>query len=222
MATTPVTNTNTNTNTTSTPQKTQLSANYQDFLKLLTTQLQNQDPTAPADTNEITQQIASLSQVEQQINTNKNLEQLISLFSANHNNNAVGYIGKQVDVAGNTGRLAGGTAIFAYSLPEAADSVSVEITNQQGQKVFSGDGTKVAGRNQVYWDGTNSISGETMADGVYTIKVTAKKANGDALTATTYSTGIVTSVETANGTTSLSIGSQSVPLTDVISVRNVS
>ena len=78
-----------------------LNGTLNDFLKLLTVQLQNQDPTEPADTNDITQQIASLSQVEQQINTNTNLEKLITMFSGGQVSNAVSYIGKQVDAPGN-------------------------------------------------------------------------------------------------------------------------
>ena len=51
----------------------------QDFIRMLTVQLQNQDPTKPLDTSELTQQIAQLSGVEQQINTNKNLESLMAI-----------------------------------------------------------------------------------------------------------------------------------------------
>lgn len=61
-----------------------------------------------------------------------------------------------------------------------------------------------------------------MADGVYTIKVTAKNAKAENITATTLTTGIVTSVETQNGATNLAIGSITVPLADVLSVRNIS
>ena len=77
---------NTNTPTTTSQTKnasTMLNGTLNDFLKLLTTQLKNQDPTEPADTNQMTQQIASLSQVEQQINTNSNLEKLIAMYGGN-------------------------------------------------------------------------------------------------------------------------------------------
>src|SRR5208282_634754 len=96
-------------------------------LKLLTTQLQNQDPTNPADTNQVTQEIAQLSQVQGQLQTNQYLAQLIGLFSANQTSNAVSYIGKQVDAA-STGsspaqtELTGSQATLVYNLPAGAST----------------------------------------------------------------------------------------------------
>lgn len=198
-----------------------LSGDYANFLKLLTTQLKNQDPTAPTDTNQLTQQIASLSQVEQQIATNKNLEKLLSVFNVSQMGNIVSYIGKQVDATGNQGYLTGGAAEFAYSLPEGAKSSTVSISDKDGNVVFSGAGTTLAGRNEVYWDGTNSFTGKKMGDGMYTFKVTAKDEAGKDLTPTTYTTGVVTAVDSQNGTATLSLGKLSVPVSDVLSVRNV-
>jgi len=195
-----------------------LNSNYQDFLKLLTTQLQHQDPTAPADTNQITQQIASLSQVEQQINTNSNLQQLISLMNASQMNNAVGYIGKQIDATGNEIDLSGGASALVYSLPSVAASAKVTITNSTGQTVFTGDGTTLAGRNQLLWNGTNNATGEAMPSGSYTFKVEAKDNAGADMTVTTFTTGLVTAVEAKDGLNSLSIGSISVPMDTVKSI----
>jgi flagellar basal-body rod modification protein FlgD len=197
-----------------------LNSNYQDFLKLLTTQLQNQDPTAPADTNQITQQIAMLSQVEQQINTNSNLQNLISLYSNNQLNGSVNYIGKRVEAPGNTGQVVNGAGEFVYNLSGAAATTNVTIKDSTGTTVFTGSGTTVAGKNIVYWDGTNSITGAKMSDGTYTISVTATDSNGAPVTATPETTGIVTSLDTVNGVTTLSLGTQSVPISSVTSVSN--
>src|SRR6267142_4445505 len=71
-----------------------LSTNFNTFLTLLTTQLKNQDPLAPMDSNQFTQQLVQFSQVEQQINANKNLESLISLTKNQASVNAVSYLGK--------------------------------------------------------------------------------------------------------------------------------
>src|SRR5215470_14788285 len=76
-------------------QKT-LSSNFDTFLTLLTTQLQNQDPLQPMDSNQFTQQLVEFSQVEQQINSNKNLESLISLTKYQTNQSAVSYLGKDL------------------------------------------------------------------------------------------------------------------------------
>lgn len=192
--------------------------NYQDFLKLLTTQLQNQDPTAPADTTQLTQQIATLSQVEQQINTNSNLQKLIDIFSAGYINNMVSYIGKQVETDGDKGVLQNGKASFVYSLEKAATSVTVQIYDAAGKMVVSADGTKLAGRNEVLWNGKDS-KGKQLADGTYTMKVIAKDASGDDMKVTTSTTGVVTSVDSNAGTTALSLGDVSVAIDKVKSVR---
>ena len=198
-----------------------LSSNYQDFLKLLTTQLQNQDPTAPADTNQLTQQIATLSSVEQQIDMNKNLQQLISLYNSSQSQNAVSYIGKQIETDGDQGVLSGSQAAFVYYLPEGTASAQVSIKDASGTVVFTGAGTALAGRNQALWNGLNDSTGKTMPDGDYTFSVIAKDSSGKVLDGvTTKTSGIVKSVDTdSTGTSTLSLGDISVPIAKVLSVR---
>lgn len=192
--------------------------NYQDFLKLLTTQLQNQDPTAPTDTNQLTQQIATLSQVEQQINTNTNLQKLIGLFNATTMNSVVGYIGKQVETDGDKGVLQNSKASFVYDLEKDAQSAEIQILDYSGKVVMSADGTKFAGRNEVLWGGVDS-SGKQLPDGTYKIKVTAKDAAGNDIKVTTSTVGVVTSVDSKDGKVTLSLGDVSVDLDKVHSVR---
>ena len=212
--------------TTETKAQTALNSNYQDFLKLLTVQLQNQDPSAPVDTNQLTQQIATLSGVEQQINSNTKLAQLISLYTTSQAGSAVSYIGKQVDASGNqidllsnvgTDGKSTSTAPLVYDLPAAAKSVTVTVSDSKGNVVFTSDGTKVEGRNQLLWNGSTT-SGKQAPDGVYTFKVTATDVNGKAMDATTHTTGIVTAVESENGINSLSFGHFSIPLDSVQTV----
>lgn len=195
--------------------------NYQDFLKLLTTQLQNQDPSAPTDTNQLTQQIATLSQVEQQINTNTNLQKLIDLFGGSSMNNLVGYIGKQVETEGNKGMVYNGVGKFVYSLEKAAAKVDVQIMDASGATVLNSAGTKFAGRNEVIWDGKDN-NGKQLDDGTYTIKVTAKDDAGNEIKVTTSTVGIVTSVDTKDGVNTLSLGDVSVAVDKIISIRQAS
>ncbi|MEQ1704806.1 MAG: flagellar hook assembly protein FlgD [Rickettsiales bacterium] len=192
--------------------------NYQDFLKLLTTQLQNQDPTAPTDTNQLTQQIATLSQVEQQINTNSNLQKLISLFNTSTLNSVVGYIGKQVEADGDKGVMQGGKASFVYDLEKEAQTVDLTILDPTGKEVMKANGTKVAGRNEVLWGGKDG-DGKQLADGTYTIKVVAKDAAGNEVKAKTSTVGVVSSIDTKDGTTVLTLGDVVVALDKVKSVR---
>src|ERR1700748_3915043 len=74
----------------------QLSGNFSPFLTLLTTQLKNQDPTSPMDSNTFTQQLVMYSQVEQQINTNDNLKTLITQGTSNAASMTTSYLGKKV------------------------------------------------------------------------------------------------------------------------------
>ncbi|MDX1974767.1 MAG: flagellar hook assembly protein FlgD [Rickettsiales bacterium] len=194
--------------------------NYQDFLKLLTVQLQNQDPTAPADTDQLTQQIATLSQVEQQIATNSNLEKLLNAYNTTQIASTVSYIGKQVDVDGNSTSLKGGQAWMGYNLDQTAAKVTVTIKNSAGQTVFTGEGSKDAGRNELIWDGKDA-NGVKMPDGTYTFSVKAEDQTGNKVEASPFTTGVVTSLDTKNGKTSLFIGDLEVELEDVISVRDV-
>jgi flagellar basal-body rod modification protein FlgD len=189
----------------------------QDFLKLLTTQLQNQDPTAPTDTNQLTQQIATLSQVEQQIATNNNLEKLIGLFNTSTLNSVVGYIGKQVEADGDKGILNNGSATFVYNLEKDAASADVQILDASGSVVLSASGTKLAGRNEVLWDGVDSANRQ-LPDGAYTIKVTAKDSSGANVNVTTATVGVVTAIDSINGVTTLRLGDVSVGLDAVHSV----
>src|ERR1700745_1994530 len=93
----------------------QLSGNFQTFLTLLTTQLKNQDPLSPMDSNQFTQQLVQFSQVEQQINSNKNLEDLIALTKSQSATNAVSYLGKTLTLTDGTAALQNGTANWTYS-----------------------------------------------------------------------------------------------------------
>jgi flagellar basal-body rod modification protein FlgD len=200
----------------------QLNTNFNDFLTLLTTQLQNQDPTNPMDSSQFTSQLAQMSAVEQQINTNSNLEKVLAAITSSQSGSLVSYIGKQIDAIGSNGVLAGGGAVFAYNLPQAAATTTISISDAKGNVVYNGNGDVKSGRNQVIWDGVNSNSGATMPDGIYTIKVTAKDAAGKDITATTYTTGLVSAVDNSSGTPALSLGPITVPANDVISVRNLS
>lgn len=196
-----------------------LSQNLDDFLKLLTTQLTNQDPTQPMETNQFTQQIAQLSQVEQGINTNKNLESLINMFTNSQINGVVSYIGKRVESAGNIGQLENGAAMFAYNLDTAASNTTVTLYDSTGKVVFTGQGDTRAGRNEVYWDGRDSNTGQQLEDGNYSIEVKATDAAGNEIKSSTYTTGRVTAVDLVNGQPELSLGTITMPLDKVLNIR---
>ena len=209
----------------STDAQTKLSGDLNFFLKLLTTQLKNQDPTQPLDTNQVTQQIATLSSVLQQVNTNKNLETLIGATKQSQLSTAVSYIGAEVETTGNTGQLLNGQGAFAYSLPTAATSAQITISDSKGVTVFKGEGTKTVGRNLIVWDGSNSVTGATSSpDGTYTISIAAKDADGKAIAAAPSAVGIVSSVQNdpTTGALTVTMGDVTKNFSDIIAVRAAS
>lgn len=207
--------------TTAEAAQTQLSSDVNFFLKMLTTQLKNQDPTSPMDTAQFTAQIAQYSGVQQQVVTNSNLEKLLANSKQSSASTAVSYIGKEVESTGKSGLVVGGQGAFSYILPKTAGNVDITITDSAGRTVFTGKGTKSEGRNLVIWDGKNSTTTNQEPDGIYNIAVKATDAAGNEMKTETRSVTIVTGVETdTDGSTLLTSGLNKVELLDVLAVRD--
>jgi len=164
--------------------RTRLSDNYDTFLVLLTAQLQNQDPLAPMDSTQFTQQLVQFSQVEQQIRTNEQLEGLAGQYNAAAAGAALSYLGKDAIISSNETYLASGQANWAYRLPEAATNLTVSVRDAQGRTVYeSTTEARGAGEHLFSWNGVKT-DGSTAADGVYQVVVTAKNADGETITPT--------------------------------------
>ena len=162
--------------------RTRLSDNYDTFLVLLTAQLQNQDPLAPMDSTQFTQQLVQFSQVEQQIRTNEQLEGLAGQYQAAAAGAALSYLGKDAIIEADETYLAGGSANWAYRLPEAADSMKIQVKDMQGRVVYeTTSAARGSGEHLFSWDGVKT-NGETGADGVYQISISAQNAAGTAIT----------------------------------------
>src|ERR1700719_2832117 len=96
-----------------------LSSNFGDFLNLLMTQLQNQDPTSPLDSNQFTSELVQFSSVEQQINTNTSLTQLIQLTQGGEVMQASAMTGKQVTASSDHVPLQNGKGTIQFSTATA-------------------------------------------------------------------------------------------------------
>src|ERR1700738_4567201 len=130
-----------------------LAGNFQTFLTLLTTQLQNQNPLSPLDTNQFTQQLVQFAGVEQQLKTNDQLTTLVSLQQTAQTTQALGFVGKTAVVDGSTTALASGAATWSLSVPTNSN-VNISITNSTGQTVYTGNYSVSAGSNQPFtWGG---------------------------------------------------------------------
>lgn len=209
------------TNSAATGAGLKLADDFDSFLLLLTTQLQNQDPTEPLDTNQFTQQLVAFSGVEQSVATNKNLEKLVSLNQSNQVGAAVGYIGKVVDTAGSQVSLKNGLAVFSVDVPVGAASVTVGITDSAGKPLYSETSNRVpAGQQDFGWNGENSFGGPKAPDGIYTYGVVARDAKGNVLETKTYTSGKVTAVSQDGDQTILTLtGGLKVPMDKVTAVR---
>jgi len=164
--------------------RTRLSDNYDTFLVLLTAQLQNQDPLAPMDSTQFTQQLVQFSQVEQQIRTNEQLTGLVAQYQAASAGAALSYLGRDAIIEADETYLAGGAANWAYNLPEAATSMTVTVKDRSGRTVYeTTTAPRGAGEHLFTWDGKKT-DGTTAPDGVYTITFEAEGADGEEIAPT--------------------------------------
>jgi flagellar basal-body rod modification protein FlgD len=194
-----------------------LSENLDNFLTILTAQLQHQDPLSPMDTHEFTNQLAQFANVEQSIQSNRNLESLIALQETNIAVGAVTYIGKDVEVTGQTTQLKDGSAEFFYTLPEDASAAVLAIYDENGTQVRFEKANTSEGRHSYVWDGTDD-KGNTLADGNYTIQVVAADADGNQITPEFAVRGTVAGVAIEDGVPTLDLGGLDVPLANVVRV----
>ncbi|SEQ11451.1 flagellar basal-body rod modification protein FlgD [Devosia sp. YR412] len=193
--------------------------NFDTFLSILTTQLKNQNPLDPMDTNQFTQQLVQFTGVEQQLKTNEFLETLMLSGQNTAKSDAVSYIGKEVTSSGKTGELTDSSAAFwAYSADAAAANASITIKNASGQVVYNQTGPLGSGPGTFRWDGKGS-DGAMKPNGVYTIDITGKDSNGKDVKISTASIGIVTAVDFTGDVPVLTVGSRKVTITDVTDVR---
>ena len=198
-----------------------LATNFNTFLSLLTTQLKNQDPLSPLDSNQFTQQLVQMTGVEQQLNTNDLLKQLVSNTSGGVAT-AVSLIGKDVKAASDTANLSGGKAQWGYNLPTGATSVKIEVVDGKGSLLHAEAPTDAAslaaGDHSFAWNGKDLIGNQLPDGGPYTLRVTALDATGAQIASTNYVKGVVTGVEQANGGTMITINGGQVDWSKVTSI----
>ncbi|MEZ5930539.1 MAG: flagellar hook capping FlgD N-terminal domain-containing protein [Alphaproteobacteria bacterium] len=201
---------------------TRLADNFDDFLKLLTTQLQNQDPTSPMDADEFTRQLVQFSSVEQQIKSNETLGELASLMQAEKLSQSVSYLGAEVEVEGNVFGLGeDGVATLHYELERPANTVLIRISDEFGRTLALKPGEIGSGPQSLTWDGRGD-NGVQYSDGVFKFEVIAQSIEGDPIDATTKISGTVDSVEMQGTDTLLSVDGVPMPLNLITAVRQPS
>lgn len=198
-----------------------LSADMDTFLKLLTTQLQYQDPLDPMDTAEFTNQLVQYSSVEQAIQTNTKLDNLLSLNIANLGAQAVSYIGKTAQVLGDVMPLEGGKAKATYTFNKDVTSATITVKDMNGKVVYTASGETTSGTHEFTWDGKDS-DGNQLEDGAYQIIVNPKVPSGETnATVTTTIFGKVTGVASDSNGIYIGLGDAvTANLNDIITMRN--
>src|SRR5262245_59225560 len=193
-----------------------ISQNFDTFLTLLTTQLKNQNPLDPLDTNQFTQQLVQFAQVEQQMSMNSQLTTLISLQKATQTTAALGFLGSTVVVDGDTAALSGGGATWSFTADKPA-TANFNIKSSTGQVVYSEARTVGAGAQDFTWNG-RSTTGQTLPDGDYTLSITAKDASGNTTAIGTQVQGKVDGVDLTQTPPVLKMGKRSFSLDKIKSV----
>ncbi len=196
---------------------TTLAKDFDNFLQLLTTQLQYQDPLAPMDSNQFTQQLVAFTGVEQSIATNQNLEAIVEQNKALENGNAVDYLGKEVTIGTNkAGLTEEGTATWEYLLDASTNSTKLLVKDENGLLVDTVNGSLSAGIHEFVWhapDGTEP--------GTYSLEIEAKSGNDEDVASNVYSIGVVESIENVGGSVLLSSNGILTSPRNVLAVRQI-
>ena len=202
------TNTATSSTSSSTSSNTTIANNFQTFLTLLTTQLQNQNPLDPLDTNQFTSQLVQFAGVEQQLRQNDQLSQLVNLEKTAQSTAALAYVGYTAVVDGSKASY-DGTNSAAWTLKVPNDTTAnITITNSAGQTVFSGSYAVQQGNPTFTWDGKGN-DGTQWPAGAYTLNASGKDSSGNNVAIPSEVQGVVDSVDLTASPPLLSIGGQS-------------
>jgi flagellar basal-body rod modification protein FlgD len=196
----------------------ELASDFDSFLTLLTTQLQNQDPLEPMKSQEFTNQLVKFSEVEQALKTNDKLDELLTLQGDGQTNTAVSMIGKGVEAKSNQLRLEGDSATIGYNLDGNAEQATVLIADNNGEIVRSLEVSGQAGEHTVTWDGTDK-DGQQLDPGVYAMQIQAVDAENKTVQGDTFAVNEVQGFEQRDGTIHLDLGGFEVALDDVKAVR---
>ena len=188
----------------STSTSTGIADNFQTFLTLLTTQLQNQNPLDPLDTNQFTQQLVQFAGVEQQLKSNDQLKALVALQKSAAATEALVYVGNTVAVDGATATF-DGSATWNLNAAKDTTTSTVSITNAAGNTVYSGNFALKSGGSSFVWDGKGN-DGTQYPPGSYKLTATGKDQNGQTVAISTEVQGMVDSVDLSASPALLSIG----------------
>ncbi len=191
------------------------------FMKLLTTQLQYQDPLKPVGSTEFVSQLAQFSQLEQTTSLKKVMQTSANHMQSLNHFSAAGLIGKEVKgIGGAISLTPKNPSSFTYRLEGDADETTIQISNKEGAIVrIMQARSQTAGVKTATWDGLDS-NGNAMPGGEYTYTVAAADRAGNPVKTTTYTQGRVSSVTVENGIAYLTVNGEKIPASGVGHINN--
>lgn len=186
------------------------------FMSILLTQMQHQNPLDPMDTKEFTGQLAQFSGLEQQIDTNSKLDKLVTAMSSNTSTAAFGYIGQNAEVSSKMTVVEGGAVDFKYALPSKAASATIKIKDQNGLVVYEQELKDVDSGTYSLTAGASDFKSKVADGQILTLDIAATDAAGAAVTADVSTTMKVDGVETSSDGVNLRSGGLLFGLSDVL------
>ncbi|MBI5344595.1 MAG: flagellar hook assembly protein FlgD [Deltaproteobacteria bacterium] len=176
------------------------------FLKLLVTQLQNQDPLNPMDNTAFVAQLAQFSSLEGITNLGATMKDVAGNINKMQNYGTAGLIGKYVKAEGSRFNYEGNPAGFSYALEGAAAKAAIKVYSPGGSLIRDINlGALDAGYYGASWDGRDN-NGNAVAPGEYSFSIDAKDSNGDSVPVRNYVTGLVTGIRFDGAGVSLTVG----------------
>ncbi|GAA0598711.1 flagellar hook assembly protein FlgD [Caenispirillum bisanense] len=194
-----------------------IGADLDAFLLMLTTQLQNQDPLSPMESNEFTQQLTSFAQVEQQIGINENLQSMMSLQKSSMNTMALGFLGKYAEIEDNVVHMKGDPVKFAYNVSAQSKNVTIELRNKNGQVVKTINGNLAPGAHVYTWNGLGDDNTK-QPNGDYTVTIKAVDKDDKPVRTWTTVQAKITGVSTDGTEPYLTINGVAVPMREINAV----
>lgn len=193
-----------------------LAEDFTQFLTLLTTQLQNQDPLSPMDSTEFTNQLVQFSQVEQTINTNQKLDSMLAMQMGTISSSMLNYVGMDVSYRSADMHFDGEQPVKVnYALSKDAVTAKMNVYSDKGELVFSKDVDRSVGGHSIQWDGKDS-NGQTVDKGTYQVEIAAFDSDDKQIKVSTVVSGKVRGIESQDGVIFLLIGERAVALGNVV------
>lgn len=193
----------------------QLANDFDDFLVLLTTQLQHQDPLDPMDSGEFTQQLVAFAGVEQQIQVNQNLELLANLSRLQNLASSTTYLGSDAVIVRNLGDHNGTGIKWQYHNAFESNELTLEVRDEDDVLIYSEVGETDLGFHKFDWDGHDE-DGNLVEDGNYKLEIVAKNEDGEEVQSTVLVQETITAVDTSGFEPLFTIGPNAVGQTEIL------